>query len=422
MRRTSASLCNHSFSVIHDAVLSLQASSFPTASVLFAEENRATSLVTRRLEPADAVGEVLLGQNLQSPHRDSSSLRLYALTTNPLTSTGTPSLWRQLHERYSPRPNPTVPGGYPRCSEVAGAPLLTPHAVVYIGGFEQPDLRLVVLPTFLEHVPRLVDVPVNTVARRSTGSGTPGLSRGRRGPMYERQKFFLTQALADKGCTIHGSDLLELSLTIPVSEAAPQRHRTFITVANPASTLSQLRREVNSNRRSALRTAFGYSEEILQQALPPPMVAAALVLRAWQSFSTHGREISTAWWTSFLAHLVDHHTEFLLSAMDQEAVKLLSSDPSMGTPDEEENSEKKVHRTAVVAEALASSALRALTTEGPWLEDCLHNYFLPVETFDCCEETQRLLASRRDLAVDVFRSTSLRRYVSALRRIQHNHY
>lgn len=331
-------------------------------------------------------------------------------------------VWRALYASCGPSRS-TVPGAYPRCwfspAPATGAaqhsglcPAWTPHAVAYIGGFEGADLRRSVLPAFAEHVPRLPE---------GTGDLPPGMAqrrvetvRGRRRePSYYQSKFFERDLLRDKGCAAYGSSLLELSL--PTGTGGDHhRERVFLGLANTSVTLTELVREADPARRSQLRGAFGCSLPLLQQALPRPVAAAAMLIREREAAA--GRpEVTSAFWVSAIARLVtmrgcslvdDAARDCQSDAVAARVAERLrhngdtpAARPSSTAADEEE---------CWLTEQLASAALgyTGRCTDAEWSEHLQWNFFLPDESFSNSSDVAQLACTRRELAAPVFQAPS----------------
>ncbi|KEG09691.1 hypothetical protein DQ04_04801030 [Trypanosoma grayi] len=349
-----------------EALRLLVAAVFPSASVLFCASPPSSSC-----GPAGRPGEVedtlmaRLGARQPSSHAANERRGCLLARRGPFRECCSPSeveAWAQLYRSWPPQ---SVDGRQLwRCDEEEASaslePLLpcwTPHAVVYVGGFEAPDLRRVVAPQLFAQVPPLAR---DAEGDRLVGGATFDYGR-RKVPKFASKLLNAELLMQEKGCALHEPDLLELALPVASpSGAVARRVRTFLAVANSETSMSALRLAVDPAQRTALRSAFGYSLAALKCALPPPVVGATRLLRRWNA-SWSAVPVSAAFWLSAVGHAVAQMPP--PTATGPTAI-LFGGGAS--------SSDEAAAALAVAAASLVNSCT----------ETCCKNYFMPLESFE----------------------------------------
>ncbi|RNF05706.1 uncharacterized protein Tco025E_07740 [Trypanosoma conorhini] len=284
-------------------------------------------------------------------------------------------VWRRLYRRWPPQ---LIAGRQLwRCDSEGdsspGMPCWTPHAVVYVGGFEAPDLRQVVAPQVFAQVPPFSR---DTEVDQTVGGETFDYQR-QRVPKFAARVVDSAFLLREKGCAIHDPDLLEIALPVTftcrrtptrVTRSATRRVRTFISFAGAEPNLRALQLAVDPMQRRALRPAFGYSMAALKFALPPPLVGATRLLRAWNA-SWSSTPLSAAFWLSAVGHAVERRLPG-----DAALRHLLLDATDCG-----------------LAEASKSLACLTASLVDSSPQECWSNFFLPVEQFEAERGVRELM-------------------------------
>lgn len=393
---------------------------FPTATFTFFRADSSAKPALRR-RPSSSTEQALHGGLSSSQSREEALLS----TPRDHLQVGAAhdSLWSDLHRWYLPKRGGSRPGSYARCRFLVGAstvtaatttatPLWTPHAVVHIGGFDGGDLRAVILPSLVEHLPALPE-ELRQRVKDTAGNRVATVQGQRRPPMYCRKRLLEQEAFQEKGCAAYGSSLLELSLVPPDTGSDTRRERVFLLLADAGVTVAELLREPQLSRRSVLRSAFGVSLPLLQQSLPAPVALAVMVVREWER-ATGFSEASSAFWVSALAHyLVSRRAEDVLAPWVPEdkmqadtwqrlkaklSVSSSSSSSSGAFPSPEQRS--SVEEECCLALCLASSVVQwaAMCGDDVWDSVLLRNFFLPAEDFSEAKAVQALSSRRASWA------------------------
>ncbi|KAH9593075.1 hypothetical protein LSM04_009203 [Trypanosoma melophagium] len=287
--------------------------------------------------------------------------------------------WRRLYRRWPPQlvngrqlwrydENELMAPSSSSSLSMQRLPCWTPHAVVYIGGFEAPDLRRVVAPQLFNQVPPFSsDLAVD----RTVGGDTFNYEK-QKIPKYAARVLDKDLLLHEKGCVFHEPDLLEIAIpvsTTPMSNSKKKNYckknnnlsitrrvRTFLSFASCQTNISVLQLASDPVQRVALRPAFGFSLVALKYALPPPVVGATRILRQWNA-SWSATPLSTTFWLSAVGHAVEQ------CELGETADNVDKDCPVL------------VKDAMVLAVAAAS-----LVNKSP--ESTYSNYFLPIERLE----------------------------------------
>ncbi|RHW68058.1 hypothetical protein DPX39_110019400 [Trypanosoma brucei equiperdum] len=338
-----------------EAIRQLIMSTFPTATISFittgsngahsANVTDTTASVTNAgtcAEEDEKLMEQLRMKDQESKQSVGCSESLGA-RRGPFTDCCSPqgiAEWQRLHQLFPAEAFVNAP-----------QPCWTPHAVVYIGGFEAPDLRRTVAPRLFEKVPAFV----TDSEREQTVGGRTAAGGRQKNPKYATKTLHTGLLMSEKGCALHEPDLLQLALP-HVGPSAMIRTRTYLSFAGAEPNVTALNGAVDPMQRVALRPAFGYSAAALRNTLPFVVVGASLLLRRWNA-RWSSTTLSSAFWLSAVGHAVE-------SGRMSEAGLLVQK----GGVD-------------------ANSVMRVLAMEASSIakncpEDCCVNYFLPSETFE----------------------------------------
>ncbi|CCD14478.1 unnamed protein product [Trypanosoma congolense IL3000] len=332
----------------YDAVRHIVLSAFPSADVVFINPAFGNAM----LDAGDDNGFMTQLRQMAYGSNRASALPVRRGPFSGCCSPREVAAWRSLYTKSPPqRP----------LREDAADPCWTPHAVVYVGGFESPDLHRVAAPKLFAEIPLLIsDRERHITAGGRTFEGAPYKI-----PKFATKTLHKETLLQGKGCAVHEPDLLELAVPHAVGQTE-RRTRTLLSFAGLEATVEALHRIEEPAKRGALRPAFGYSAAALRCALPAAVVKAARLLRQWNSLWAPV-PLSAAFWLSAVGHYVGSDAA--------------SRSVNSGTTGEE--------NIDLLTKELALSTA-SLVNEKP--ESCCVNYFLPVEELNQERGVKELLS------------------------------
>ncbi|KAG8341440.1 hypothetical protein TRVL_07729 [Trypanosoma vivax] len=304
--------------------------------------------------------------------------------------------WRALYRSFPPK----LFGGravWREEHEDAASPVLpcwSPHAVVYIDGFEAPDLRRVVAPRLFKLIPPF---KADDEWNRTVGGATVDHSRINV-PKFAAKTLNADFLLREKGCMLHEPDMLELSMPVFLGPERTGRawhgrpmHRriaTFVSFASCEPNAVALNRLEDPGRRIALRTAFGFSLAALKYSLPPPVVGATRLLRQWNAKWSE-TPLSVAFWLSAVGHAVN-------CGIGTNAFHSKSNGAPLDKGEVDHNRQDE-------ARFLGDLAASAASLVDARCADCKWNYFLPPENFEQERGVNQLLNSAQSLPLEQLR-------------------
>ncbi|RNF06776.1 hypothetical protein TraAM80_03697 [Trypanosoma rangeli] len=388
---------NWSSAVCHAEALQLLVGTvFPSASIAFAAANQLQMPVGRAMtddalfaQLHEKLRQAETSSHLAKEYYNEQKLLVnkfpvslhsaYLQARNGPTSTSCSSeladVWSRLYRRWPPQ---LVAGRQlwrydSEDSSLPRMPCWTPHAVVYVGGFEAPDLRRVVAPQVFAQVPPFSS---DTKVRQTVGGKTFNYQR-QKVPKFASRVLDGAFLLREKGCAIHDPDLLEIALPVDFTcgrasatscPSKTRRVRTFISFAGDEPNLRALQVEVDPLQRRALRPAFGYSMAALKFALPPPLISATRLLREWNA-SWSSTPLSAAFWFSAVGHAVERRLP-----NDAARMRLLFDANDCG-----------------LVEASKSLAFLTASLVSSSPQECWSNFFLPVERLEAERGVRELM-------------------------------